>query len=111
MKLCSKQILWVRITGILDFFHRPVFYKIENTTFRKLDLFPSSSEGGKRTQLGSLERANLNKGQTWVGLEILWVFVIIIPYVSLNAKERLCKGKFQCRYMDVKCGLLLSLRT
>jgi hypothetical protein len=23
----------------LDFFHRPVFYKIENTTFRKLGLF------------------------------------------------------------------------
>jgi hypothetical protein len=29
----------------LDFFHRPVFQK--NTTFRKLDLFPSSDEGGK----------------------------------------------------------------
>jgi hypothetical protein len=30
-----------RITGFLDFFHRPVFWKIENTTFRKLDLFSS----------------------------------------------------------------------
>jgi hypothetical protein len=29
-----------RITEFLDFFHRPMFYKIENTTFRKLDLFP-----------------------------------------------------------------------
>jgi hypothetical protein len=28
----------------LDFFHRPVLQK--NTTFRKLDLFPSSGEGG-----------------------------------------------------------------
>jgi hypothetical protein len=28
----------------LDFFHRPVFQK-KNTTFRKLDLFPSSGEG------------------------------------------------------------------
>jgi hypothetical protein len=26
-------------------FHRPVSYNIENTTFRKLDLFPSSGEG------------------------------------------------------------------
>jgi hypothetical protein len=29
-----------RITGSLVFFHRPIFQKIENTTFRKLDLFP-----------------------------------------------------------------------
>jgi hypothetical protein len=28
-------------TGFLDFVHRPEFYKQENTTFRKLDLFPS----------------------------------------------------------------------
>jgi hypothetical protein len=35
---------------------------LENTTFRKLDLFPSSGEGGGEdtTQLGPLERANLN---------------------------------------------------
>jgi hypothetical protein len=34
----------------------------KNTTFRKLDLFPSSGEGGEKTptQLGPLERANLN---------------------------------------------------
>jgi hypothetical protein len=24
--------------------HRPVFYRLENTSFRKLDLFPSSGE-------------------------------------------------------------------
>jgi hypothetical protein len=39
------RMLMNRITGFLDFFHRPVFYRIENTTFRKLDLFPSSGEG------------------------------------------------------------------
>jgi hypothetical protein len=34
--------------------------------FRKLDLFPSSSEGGVKTptQLGPLERANLNHWTT-----------------------------------------------
>jgi hypothetical protein len=34
----------------------------KSTTFRKLDLFPSSGEGGEKTptQLGPLERANLN---------------------------------------------------
>jgi hypothetical protein len=35
---------------------------LENTTFRKLDLFASSGEGGEKTpaQLGPLKRANLN---------------------------------------------------
>jgi hypothetical protein len=50
-----------RITGFLDFVHRPVFLKLENTTFRKLDLFPSSGEGGAGktpTLLGPLERTN-----------------------------------------------------
>jgi hypothetical protein len=28
----------LRITGFLEFVHRPVFQKLENTTFRKLDL-------------------------------------------------------------------------
>jgi hypothetical protein len=36
--------------------------QVENTTFRKLDLFPSSGEEGKTpTQLGPLERANLSQ--------------------------------------------------
>jgi hypothetical protein len=47
----------------LDFFHRPVFYRTENTTFRKLDLFPSSGEGGRRHSV-PLERANLNHWTT-----------------------------------------------
>jgi hypothetical protein len=36
--------------------------KLENTAFRKLDVFPSSGRGGGRTpsQLGPTERANLN---------------------------------------------------
>jgi hypothetical protein len=50
-----------RITGFLDFFHLPVFYKTENTTFRKLDLFPSAGEGGSTpNQLGPVGGANLN---------------------------------------------------
>jgi hypothetical protein len=40
---------------------------LENTTFRKLDLFPSSSEGRETpTLLGSLEGANLNDCTTQV---------------------------------------------
>jgi hypothetical protein len=49
-----------RITGFLDFFHRPVFQKLGNT-FRKVDLFPSSGEWWETPALlGPLERANLN---------------------------------------------------
>jgi hypothetical protein len=36
-------------TKLLDFVHHPDFHKPENTTFRKLDLFPSSGEGGGLT--------------------------------------------------------------
>jgi hypothetical protein len=36
-----------RITGFLDFVHHPVFYKLENTMFWKMDLFPSSDKGGR----------------------------------------------------------------
>jgi hypothetical protein len=51
----------LKIAGSLDFVHRPVFYKLENTTLRKLDLFPSSGERAKTpAQLGPLERAKLN---------------------------------------------------
>jgi hypothetical protein len=45
------------ITGFLEFVHRPVFYKLENTTFRKLDLFPSSGEGGDTYSVGSLRKS------------------------------------------------------
>jgi hypothetical protein len=42
-----------RITGFLHFFNHPVFYKIEKTTLRKLDLLRFSGEGGKTpTHLG-----------------------------------------------------------
>jgi hypothetical protein len=37
-----KPALLIRITGVLDFAHYPVFQKLENMMFRKLDLFPSS---------------------------------------------------------------------
>jgi hypothetical protein len=39
--------------------------KLKNTTFRKLDLFPSPGQGGGETpsQLGPLERGNLKIGK------------------------------------------------
>jgi hypothetical protein len=64
-----RWCITLRITGFSDFFHRPVFWKLENTTFRKLDLFPSSDDGGGKTptQLGPLRLA-LSKGPNWVGV-------------------------------------------
>jgi hypothetical protein len=54
--------IYTRIAAFLDFIHRPVLWELENTEFRKLDLFPSSGERGNMpTLLGSLERANLNR--------------------------------------------------
>jgi hypothetical protein len=60
--LVTKQYFTLRISVFLDFVHRPVFYKLENTTFRQLDLFPSSGEGLRKTfsLLGLLETTNLN---------------------------------------------------
>jgi hypothetical protein len=50
----------IRITVVPYFVHHPVFEKLENTTFRKPDLFPSSGEGRKTpTLLGPKERAKL----------------------------------------------------
>jgi hypothetical protein len=43
--------------------------KPENTTFQKLDLFPSSGEGGTPTMLGPLERSNLYQWTTNVTIK------------------------------------------
>jgi hypothetical protein len=58
--VCTSLHPAVRITGFSDCAHCPEFQELENTTFRKLDLFPSSGEWGETpTLLGTLERANL----------------------------------------------------
>jgi hypothetical protein len=46
-----------RITDFLDFVHCPVFQKLGNTTFRKLDLFPSSLMGEDTLLVGSLRKS------------------------------------------------------
>jgi hypothetical protein len=42
----------------------PDILKLDNIAFRKLDLFPSSGEGGTPALLGLLERSNLNLRDT-----------------------------------------------
>jgi hypothetical protein len=56
-----KKRLRLRITVFLHFVHRPKFQIAVNTTFRKLDLIPSSVEERETpTVLSHLERSNLN---------------------------------------------------
>jgi hypothetical protein len=55
----------IRINWFLDFVHRPVIERtLKKTTFRNLDLFPSSGGGGGGREtpalLSSLERGNFN---------------------------------------------------
>jgi hypothetical protein len=55
------NIMGLIIAGFfLDFIHNPVFWKLENTTFRKLDCFHPQVRGKTPTVLCPLERANLN---------------------------------------------------
>jgi hypothetical protein len=62
----SDDGVWYRITAVLDGFNRPKLSILENTTFRKLDLFPSSGEEkGTPTLLGPLERTNFNHWNSW----------------------------------------------
>jgi hypothetical protein len=65
ISLDSEGLWWWcithRFTGILDFVHCLYYKKLENTTFRKAEQFPSSGEGGETPGLlGPLERGNLS---------------------------------------------------
>jgi hypothetical protein len=57
-KIYQTMFLIHRINGFSDFAHRPDSTELEdvNTTFRKLDLFPSSGEG-KTYSVGSLRKS------------------------------------------------------
>jgi hypothetical protein len=45
------------IIGFLDLFNRPVFEELENMTFWKVDLFPSSNVGEDTYSVGSLRQS------------------------------------------------------
>jgi hypothetical protein len=55
-------MVYKRITEFLEFVHRPVFSKLENTTFRKLDLFLSSGE----REANTYSDGSLRKSSDWV---------------------------------------------
>jgi hypothetical protein len=58
-----------------------VFLGVSNTTFRKLDLFPSSGEGGEKisARLGPLDGANLNQ----------WTVHVFRPARSQHIAQRI----------------------
>jgi hypothetical protein len=64
----TKPSIQYRTIGLMDFIHRPVFKrrKQKNTTFRRLDLSPSSNvwDKIKPTQMDPLEGASLNHFNT-----------------------------------------------
>jgi hypothetical protein len=66
-------VITLRITRFLDFLHRPVLSKLDNTTFRKLYLFPSSGEWFENTySVGSVRiMLDLSKGLNGVDVSHL----------------------------------------
>jgi hypothetical protein len=70
----------ITLSGFLHFAQSSEFQALKNTTFRKLDLFPSSGEGRETpTLLGTLERANPNQLTIQVQVRVQ---VILRPTVS-----------------------------
>jgi hypothetical protein len=95
LSIYMSVCLLLGITRFLDFVRRPVFYKLENTTFRKLGVFPSSGEGGGETPtlLGPLQRASLNHP--------------VVPSVLHHPQNPLYPLSYEPRQL-VQCPTLLS---
>jgi hypothetical protein len=55
-ELATKDKVHFRIIGFFDFVCRPVFYKLENATFRKLGPFPPSGKREDIYSVGSLRK-------------------------------------------------------
>jgi hypothetical protein len=65
--------------------------KLENTTFWKLDLFPSSGRGGRTpSQLGPLERANLNHWNTGRWTKSKNLVILSVIHHRQNPLESTC---------------------
>jgi hypothetical protein len=68
----------------LDIAHPQLFYKLENASFRELDLFPPSGERrATSTLLGPLERANCNHWTT----HLILTTAIKTSDIRLSQKE------------------------
>jgi hypothetical protein len=72
---CISEILGLRTLSIVLVLKNKLR---KNTTFRKLDLFPSSGEGKKPILLGPLERASLNHWTQSPKTQYLWKLYTIV---------------------------------
>jgi hypothetical protein len=72
---CVFNIYYFITTSFLDFVHRPDFHKPEITTFRKLDLFPSSAEEGGGHLLYKKPKCYLTTG------DVIWKEDLTSPVV------------------------------
>jgi hypothetical protein len=76
------------MSGFLDFVRYPVLETPENTTFRRLDLFPSSGERWEtHILLGPLERADLNRPVIYVSSLYRTQQSTCLPPLTLLRKE------------------------
>jgi hypothetical protein len=79
-----RWCITLRIAVFLDFVHRPEFWMLENWTFRKLDLFPSSGEGWETpTMLGSLGRANLQWLKLGMQAQVVTSLTFTEPQITI----------------------------
>jgi hypothetical protein len=84
----STQNYWV----FLDIFHRPVFWELENTTFRAPDLFPYSVQSLDEHMNGNVQlRTSCTKVNCISECCVKW-----IPDVCcvLNLLAELCPSNF-----------------
>jgi hypothetical protein len=54
--IIQLQIRIFEIIMFMDFFHRPMFFFLKKTTFRKLDLFASSGKKKVKTRIDSVSQ-------------------------------------------------------
>jgi hypothetical protein len=88
------------------FVHRPVFWKLENATFRRLHLFPSSGEGGDAFSVGSLTKrccSYTDTGCPMIEISSFWGTQKLCP---LSPDEGNKPG-----FRNVLCYLVLEYRT
>jgi hypothetical protein len=77
---------YFRMTVLLDFFHRPVFKELENTTFRRVDVSVLRCEGKARTRLCPLVRANPKHWTTPIKVIVTLRLAVYRQSVRLGVK-------------------------
>jgi hypothetical protein len=77
----------LRVTGVMDFVHHPEFYILENLTFQKLDLFPSSDDRreGDTCSVGSLRKSSPQSLQFEISVSFSPAYYLQTPPYTARA--------------------------